>query len=159
MSLSTPPDQFQFRTNEWGQLVLTADGQNFVGVDLIRCFPLSDPDHLISVLDASGSELTLLDHLDQLSESARTVVQAALAEREFVPVIQEIQSTSAPVPPCQWTIDTDRGPTRIQLDSDDDLRRLTPERILVVDTNGLRYLIPSIQNLNPHSRTILRRYL
>lgn len=159
MSLATPPDQLQFRTNEWGRLVLVADGREFVGIDLVRCFPLSDPDEQISVLDASGAEILLLDRLDQLNEAAQAAVQSALAEREFVPVIREVLATSAAAPPCQWTVETDRGRSRIQLDSDDDLRRLGPDRVLVADASGVRYLIPDIRQLSPASRRILRGFL
>ena len=44
-------------------------------------------------------------------------------------------------------------------DSDNDVRRLGPNRILLVDTHGIRYLIPDTRRLDAVSRRILDRYL
>ena len=44
-------------------------------------------------------------------------------------------------------------------DSDNDVRRLGANRILLVDTHGIRYLIPDASRLDAASRRILERYL
>ncbi len=44
-------------------------------------------------------------------------------------------------------------------DSDNDVRRLGPNRFLLVDAHGIRYLIPNARRLDSGSRRILDRYL
>jgi hypothetical protein len=55
---------------------------------------------------------------------------------------------------------TDRGPTTFLMDdSDMDVRRLGPYRVLLVDTHGIHYMIPDVRQLDSGSRRILDRYL
>ncbi len=146
-----------FDRDQWGQLVMSLpDGTRHVGVEPVRCFPLSDPNHAISLLDADGRELFNLSSLDVLSPAAREALQRELAEREFVPVIQRIVSTSTPNPPCRWDVETNRGRTSFQLESDDDCRRLGLNGILIADSNGIRYTIPDVTQLDAASKRIVR---
>ncbi len=147
-----------FRKNEWGQLVLVmSDGVEHPGIDPVRCFPLTDPEHAIALLDQEGKELINLPSLDVLSEASRAFIQRELAERDFVPVIQKIITTSAPYPPCIWNVETDRGRTSFHLESEDDIRSLGKTGIVIADSNGIRYKIVDISALDPGSRRIVRQ--
>jgi hypothetical protein len=147
--------KLRFHHDEWGQLVLTlADGSLRAGIEPIRCFPLSDPARTIALLDAEGHELLNLPNLDVLDSAARDVLQRELAAREFVPVIRRIVATNAPNPPV---VETDRGQTSFQLESDDDCRRLGEQGAVIADSNGIRYSIPDISRLDAASQRILRR--
>lgn len=147
-----------FRKNEWGQLVLVmSDGVEHPGIDPVRCFPLTDPEHAIALLDQEGKELINLPSLDVLNAASREFIQRELAERDFVPVIQKIISTSAPYPPCIWNVETDRGRTSFHLESEDDIRSLGKIGIVIADSNGIRYKIIDISALDPGSRRIVRQ--
>ena len=78
--------------------------------------------------------------------------------REFVPVVRRILSVSA-VEPSEWRVETDRGPTRFLLNSEDDVCPLDDHRALVTDANGIRYLIPDLRQLDATSRRLLERFL
>ena len=95
-----------------------------------------------------------------LPAEVRKIVDEELARREFVPVVVQIEEVFAETDPSEWRIVTDRGPTTFLMeDSDNDVRRLGPNRILLVDTHGIRYLIPDVRRLDGASRRILDRYL
>jgi hypothetical protein len=148
----------KFDRDSWGRLVLTLeDGQTHVGVEPIRCFPLSDPERSIALLDTDGHELLTLPGLDSLNPDARKVLEAELATREFVPVIRRVVSTSNPNPPCRWSVETDRGETSFQLESEDDIRKLGPDRVIIADSNGIRYTIPDLRQLDAATQRIVQR--
>jgi hypothetical protein len=153
-------DKLQFSRNDWGQMVLTMpDGVVHAGVEPIRCFPLSDPDRTIAIIDSEGRELINLPSLQALNSADHDLVRRELAEREFTPTIRRIVSTSAPSPPCRWNVETDRGVTSFQLESEDDIRKLGPTGAVVADANGIRYLLPDINLLDAWSQRIIRRLI
>ena len=147
-----------FERDEWGRLVLnTGDGKTYVGVEPVRCFPLSDPEKAIALLDPEGKEILTLPDLDSLNPAARDSLRSELAARDFVPVIQKVISTSNPIPPCQWSVETDRGSTSFLLESEDDVRKLGPNRVMIADSNGIRYTIPDMRKLDSQSQRIVQR--
>ncbi len=152
--------RFGLNHDDWGRLVLIdSEGVRHVGVEPVRAFPLSEPQRWIALLDANGHELVLITDLDTLTPENRQALEEELRRREFVPVLRRIVRISSDSPPCEWDVETDRGPTRFTLDSEDQIRRLGSERVLITDTRGLRYLIPDIRALDPQSRLRLERYL
>jgi hypothetical protein len=144
----------------WGRLVLIdAEGRRTVGVDPVRAFPYSDPDHWVSLCDADGREVLSIESLASLAPAVRQAIEEELAQREFVPVIKRLVRVSSEATPCTWDVETDRGTTRFTLNSEDDVRRLGPHRALVADFQGIRYLIPDTRALDASSRRLLERYL
>ena len=152
---------FALDRDAWGQLVLTdADGRRRAGVEIARAFPISAPGEFISVCDAEGREVMCIEDPAKLPAEALKVVNEELARREFVPIVLRIEEVFAETDPSEWRVLTDRGPTTFLMeDSDTDVRHLGPDRILLVDTHGIRYLIPDVPRLDAASRRILDRYL
>jgi len=146
--------------DEWGQLVLIdADGVRHVGVTPVRAFPFSDPQHWLSIIAASGREITCIENPEELSPSVREVLETDLARREFVPVIHRIVHVSSILEPCEWLVETDRGRTAFILKAEDDVRRLGPNQALILDSSGVRYLVANIQGLDSGSQRVLERYV
>jgi len=150
---------FQLSFDDCGRLVLAVGDRRHVGVRPVRAFPFSDPHSWISLCDAEGNELLSIEHLDDLPRAAREILNQALADREFLPIIRRILSIVPATDPCRWQVQTDRGPTSFLLDSDDDIHKPTSDRVLIVDADHMRYLIPSIQRLDHRSRRWLERFL
>lgn len=149
-----------FDRDAWGRLVLTMpDGREFPGVEPVRCFPLSDPEKTIALLDAEGHEIVTLPTLDSLNLEAKEILGAELKAREFVPVIRRVLHTTNPNPPCRWSVETDRGETSFQLESEDDIRKLGPHRVMIADVNGIRYSIPDTRQLDAATRRIVERLI
>ena len=147
-----------FDRDQWGRLTVTfGDGQTHAGVEPVRCFPLSDPQKAIALLDADGHELLTLPDMHALNPAARQFLENELASRDFVPVIQRVISASNPHPPCCWLVKTDRGETRFQLESEDDIRKLGPHRVMIADSHGIRYTIPDLRQLDAATQRIVQR--
>jgi hypothetical protein len=154
-------NDFTLKRDAWGQLVLVlADGRELVGVEVARAFPISAPGEHVSICDAEGHEVACIEDPSTLPPAVLETLDEELARREFVPIVVRIEKVFADADPSQWWIVTDRGATSFLMeDSDKDVRRLGPSRILLVDTHGIRYLIPDTQRLDSTSRRILDRYL
>lgn len=142
-----------------GRLVVEADGARHVGVEPVRAFPLSEPAEWISLCDAEGREIITIQSLAELDDAARTALEIELARREFLPVIQRIVDVSMLADPSVWKVETDRGPTTFLVEGSDAVRRLDVARCLVVDTQGVRYLIIDRRKLDAYSRKMLEHYL
>ena len=153
-------DSFELHHDAWGRLVLIdAQGIHHVGVEPVRGFPISDPDHWISICDLEGRELASVDDLQAIAPALREVLETDLARREFVPLIHRIIGVPADTEPTEWEVETDRGITRFLVNTNDDVRRLGPQRALIIDAHGIRYLIDDMRQLDSSSRRVLERYL
>ncbi len=128
-------------------------------VDPIRSFPLSDPNRLIALVNGHGHQEFLVEDLALLAPENRSVLEADLARREFLPKIVRILKSSAPGTPCHWDVETDRGRTTFTIESDDDIRKLPDMRLLIADSNGIRYRIESVEQLDAASQRIVKRFL
>ena len=155
-----PEHRFSLSQDDWGRLVLIdPEGGRHVGVEPVRGFPLTDPDRWISFCDSEGREILTIGSIDELPPEVRKILDEQLALREFVPVIARIARISGEACPSDWDVETDRGPTRFTLDSEDDVRRLGPHGILISDARKMRYQIADLRALDPSSRAYLDRYL
>lgn len=154
------PISFCLERDSSQRLVLTdAQARRHESVEPIRAFPISDPDRWISLCDPSGHEVASIADLNELPADQRELLLDELTRREFVPVIQRIEHISSLAEPCEWTVSTDRGPTKFVLNSDEHVRKLGLHKALIVDSHGLRYLVPDANQLDSHSRKLLARYL
>jgi hypothetical protein len=158
----TPSDGkgVQLALDAWGRLILsTPDGRRLVGVDPVRAFPITDPGGWVSFCDADGREVFRLRSPDGLEPASRRVLDEELARREFLPLIRRIVRVSGEATPVDWDVETDRGPTTFTLDSEDDIRKLGPNRLLITDSRKLRYQVADARALDGHSRRLLDRFL
>jgi hypothetical protein len=151
---------FTLARDAWGRVVLQDHtGQEHVGVVLLRAFPISDPHRAISICDRVGHEVAYIDSVEQLPLETRQILEAELARREFMPTILRILNNPRQTEPSHWRMLTDRGETEIRLEREDDVRQLDDHRVLVVDSNGIRYQVADLRKLDSHSRRVFDRLL
>ena len=142
-----------------GRLVLMdGEGGRSIAIVPVRAFPISDPDHWISLCDMEGHEVLAIDDIGQVPTEMRQMLIEELARREFIPVIQRILSATSEEPSL-WSVETDRGPTSFQVNSDDDVRRMEPAQASIIDSHGIRYLIPDVRRLDIESLQILDHFV
>lgn len=153
-------NDFQLERDAHGRLVLTdAGGLRHVAVQPVRAFPLSAPDEGLSLVSAEGHELAWIDRPETLPAAQRAMLDEELAQREFVPVILRLRSVSTFSTPSTWEVDTDRGPTRLVLKGEDDIRRLPSGALLIADRQGLPFFVKDRFALDRGSRRLLERFL
>ena len=146
--------------NAFGRLVLGgAPAQPDREVRPVRAYPLAAPAEGVSLIGEDGHECVWIPHLDLLDTAARGLVEAALAEQEFMPQILRIVSVSTFSTPSTWQVETDRGPTQLVLKGEEDIRRLEGQALLVSDGQGLPFHIPDRTRLDRPSKRILERFL
>lgn len=151
---------FDLARDAWDRLVLTeADGQAYAGVVPVRAFPIGHPRDWLVLCDAQGRELHCIEDPATLPRELRGLLEEELARREFVPVIRRVRNVSSYLEPAEWEVETDRGPTRFVLRTEDDVRRLGPFCALILDAQGVRYLVPDTRELDAYGRRAVERYL
>ncbi len=152
--------RFRLHRDVFDRLVLTdGDGVEHVGAVAVRAFPIAAPEEGISLLDADGRELMWIDRLADCAPEERALIQQALAQREFMPVLKRLKSVSSFATPSVWDVETDRGNTRLVLKGEEHIRRLGPDLLIVNDEHGVQYLIRDLAAMDRGSRKLLDRFL
>ena len=153
------PD-FQLQRDSYGRLVLTAkNGDLHVGITPVRAFPIAAPDEGLSLVNYEGHEVAWIDHLSELPPAIAQLIEDDLASREFVPEISRISDVSSFACPSTWQVVTDRGAAELILKGEDDIRRLSGNRLLIADANGIQFLVRDLTRLDRDSRKLLDRFL
>jgi len=151
---------FRLHHDPFGRVVLTLpDGVEHVGIEAVRSFPASDPDRFVSLLDAEGREVFWIDDLSALPADLRRTLEGELTRRHFLPTIVRILQVKGQIQPTEWEVETDRGPVRFTLKSDEDVRRMPDGRVVIADSQGVRYAVRSLESLDPASRKWLDQYV
>ncbi len=70
------------------------------------------------------------------------MLEASLAEREFIPVIERIDAVDSISTPSHWQVRTDRGPATLVLKGEEDIRHLSAQHLLITSREGVQFQIP-----------------
>lgn len=154
---STP--EFTLQRNSFGRLVFVGTDGEAQKVVPVRAFPITAPNEGVALVGGHGQELAWIEHLDTLPAGLRELVEVELASREFMPLIERIVAVSSFATPSTWTVQTDRGETKLVLKGEEDIRRLAPPALLITGNDGIQYLIRDREALDSGSRKILDRFL
>ena len=146
--------------DEAGRLVVHLAGRDEPVVDakVARCFPWTNPDRHVAVVDAEGEEIVLLETLDELSEGDRRVVDRHLTTAVFNPIIRHVVAQKHEFGITSITAETDRGRVTFEIRSRDDVQKLSATRALFRDADGNHYELPDVNRLDAASRRRLEHY-
>jgi hypothetical protein len=162
MNASAPDTQpvFTLQRDAHGRWTCSVGGVAHLGVQVVRAFPLSAPDEDIAIVNSDGQELVFVARLDALDAPNQQALREALAEREFVPLIERIRSVSTFATPSTLQVDTDRGATELVLKVEEDIRRLPgAKRLLITSGSGVVFEIRDRHRLDRASQRLLERFL
>ncbi len=131
-----------------------SDASNVV-VSPRRCFPLSDPERFISLVDAQGHELCCIEAPSRLAPASREALESALGASELLPMVERIERVDERATSSTWYVVTDRGERQFVVEQEDHIRRLADGRHLITDGHGMRYLVPHPDRLDAKSRRLI----
>jgi hypothetical protein len=137
---------------------IDSEGRTHVDVDVLRAFPISAPAGPVAIVGENDAELAWVESLAEVEPGLRKLLEEELGRREFVPSVERIESLSDGEP-AEWSVITDRGPHRFKVGHGDDILRLEDDSVVITDTFGLRYRIPSLSDLDATSRRLFERAL
>jgi hypothetical protein len=149
----------QLHRDSLGRLVFVdAKGVSHIGVHPVRAFPITAPAGGIGIMNQSGKEVCWYPNVADIPKAELELIEEELAAREFMPVIEKITRVSTFATPSIWDIETNRGPTRIRLKGEEDIRRIAGNTLLIADSNGLQFLIKDSTQLDKLSKKFLDRF-
>ncbi|HEX4794301.1 MAG TPA: DUF1854 domain-containing protein [Humisphaera sp.] len=144
---------FNLTPDAQGRLTLTRPGEEDKSdVRLRRAFPWSGPGRHVSVRDAEGKELLLIDDLLSLPEVLRQTIERWLEDTSLTPRITSIQHLDVRFGYQQWNVTTDRGPIEFRVQEREDIRFLPDGRFRIKDADGNVYEMPRVDELDEPSR-------
>ena len=149
----------QLHRDSLGRLVfIDAKSVSHIGVHPVRAFPITAPAGGIGIMNQSGKEVCWYPNVADIPKAELELIEEELAAREFMPVIEKITKVSTFATPSIWDIETNRGPTRIRLKGEEDIRRIAGNTLLIADSNGLQFLIKDSTQLDKLSKKFLDRF-
>lgn len=126
-----------------GCLRLTvADDRSYPGVKLYQAWPLSQPGRSLSLVDAKGDEIVMLDDLAVLPEGSRVVAEEELRRRYLTARIEGVLNVRTEFGVTYWHVLTDKGERDFVVQSmTDSCVWLSDRHILISDVDGNRFEI------------------
>jgi Domain of unknown function (DUF1854) len=136
------------------------EDRSYLKVSILRAFPLSEPNHFLSVRDSENEEVGLIVSPADLSIENRKLVEEDLARRYLVPAVTRIVTAKERFGTVDWTMETDRGMCRFTTRNlRENVQRPAPGRIILSDVDGNRYDIRNVDDLNLESQELLFRHI
>jgi hypothetical protein len=149
---------FQLSRHLDGTLRFSNGTLSDVPVRVSPAFPQTDPDRWLSIRTADRTEVAMVEDPSDVSPEIRELLREELHERHFVPRVLKILQLASTTEGLKVQLQTDRGPTEIILDGDEQIRRLSDTQIVLIASDGVRFLIEDVSQLDRASRHRLERF-
>jgi len=140
---------------------ITASAPEGVEVNLVYPRPISQRTGEVSIIAAeTKKEVDWLNNLDELDPISREVAEAALYDRYRIAIIQSVSHSHVNHGHRYLKVETDRGSRYFNLkEPGKNVTNLTPDHLIIRDSMGNRYEVPSLKALDEESRERLEMVL
>lgn len=153
-------DQIVLQMGSGGVLCGMVNGIEHNRLIATRAFPQTHPAGYISLSDGKGDELGVIRELAELTPESRSAVEQELRLRYLVPLVTRVDKLDAQPGLWVWDLQTDRGPVRLVMNNlHESVQMAGSGRLLLIDMDGRRCEVPSVGQLDAHSRKLLSRVL
>lgn len=159
-------ENIKFYETQGSLLGAVLDGEDVGRCDVLRLFPLHQPDRFLSVRRQSeghrdrNCELGIIEKLDSFSDEEKALIVHELEKRYFVPTILKVKNAKEEFGHTYWETVTDRGERNFTtFDMSTSLIRISDNSVIIIDVDGSRYLIPDVKNADDKAIKILDIWL
>lgn len=125
----------------------------------VRNYPITDPDHYLSLLTEQDEEVGVIVDPQELDPDSFSVLQQLLERIYFLPTITKIIDIVEDFGILRWEVETTKGPRTFEVSGRDNVRFVGQGHILIRDIDGNRYHIYRLNQLDHRSRILLERVL
>lgn len=153
-----PLSELRFEARGRGLEALHVPTRQTLTLVPVRSCPLTAPQRAICLLDERGHERACIDDLTSVDADTRQKLEAALASREFRPVILHIDRVDVHTTHSRWHVTTNRGPVAFNLEDEEQVRCFGDGRYVITDQGGTRFMIPDARTMDKTSRKALHRF-
>ncbi|MBS3733779.1 MAG: DUF1854 domain-containing protein [Phycisphaerae bacterium] len=150
----------RLRRSDDGGVVLIRDGREQSVGRITAAYPLTHPRRLVSLRDADGQEVGLLDNVKDLDADSRQIVRQELDRSYFMPRIMDVVDLREELNVVRWDVQTNKGPrTFLVRNVRRNVRRIGQRRFVIKDVDGNRYEIRDWITLPSAAQKLLEPYL
>lgn len=144
------------------QVVLRFDNEDEeMPVRILLVAPLSDGKRIVSILhQEKKKELVLIKLLETIDPSNKKIIEEELERRYFFPKITKINDISIHLGNYYWDVITDKGAKKFLLSSPSvNMRWVSPQRLVLCDSDGIKYDLCEMHNMDQASQDLLERII
>jgi hypothetical protein len=150
------PAKAHFVRSPGGMLTLDTGTNFYPEILLYRAFPLSMQERFISVRNAKGEELGVIEDLAELQPDSREAVRLELSFRYMIPKVTRILKIKQLPGMWRWDMETTLGPIKLTMRNlHEHVQRVGRTGLLLTDLDGNRCEITDTENLDASSRRLL----
>lgn len=139
------------------------EGAAVAPVHCCSLFPLSDPEHYISVCrteKCDEPEVGIVRDLSEFPEDQRKLIVNSINQRRFLPEILDVTDIRSAHGMDEWRVVTDRGDTVFFISNRKDSITVTDDNMLLItDVEKCRYRIPDYTALSARAYSLIGRAL
>lgn len=122
--------------------------------------PLTLPDRYLSLLNAKGEEIVMIDSLDQIDNASREAIDRELRLRYLTCNVTEVLKANFEYGATYWLVQTDRGQREfVTQHLQENAIWFSDTHLLLLDVDGNRFEITDTNGLSAHGRKLISSIL
>lgn len=149
---------FRLERRPDGRLWLTRAGEA-IAIDIVRCFPWTEPHRFLSLRDAQGNELAFVAEVRELDIESQRALALGLARSGFVLEVVAVLAVEEDFELRSFVVRTRHGERRFQTALDAWPRLLEDGGLVLEDVYGDLYKVPHPNGLDPRSLELMRPFI
>ncbi len=145
------PENAVFYETKGGFVALKLDGEDKGIVNIIRTFPLTQPDMFLSIRNPEGKqeEYGIIETLKSFDADTKKLFDKQLRLRYYMPRITSVINVKEEYGYTYWTVDTDKGRAGFASSSGSAGSVIHHGKgVIIMDSNQNRYCIEDLDKLS-----------
>ncbi|CAM3205377.1 DUF1854 domain-containing protein [Paenibacillus taichungensis] len=141
-------DNVVFHKTEGQMLAVTVGDETHSAVYVHCSFPHTNKHMFLSVRTLENREIGMIRRLSDFSDNTQQLLEEQLQIRYFTPEIRKVITVNEEFGYSYWETETSAGLCRFTVrGGGGNVKLVSPDRLLVTDVDGNRFVIPNISKL------------